>query len=71
MPLTLSSAQPDFEAAFTALLATKREVSEDVDATVRGILADVRRDGDAALVAYTKRFDRLDLEAGRLRVTDA
>jgi histidinol dehydrogenase len=71
MPLNLSTAQPDFEAAFTALLATKREVSEDVDAVVRSILADVRRDGDVALLAFTKRFDRLELDAGRLRVTDA
>ena len=63
VPLRLSSADAGFEEAFTALLATKREVSEDVDATVRAIVADVRARGDAALIAYTNRFDRLDLAA--------
>lgn len=71
MPLHLSTAQPDFEAAFAALLATKREVSEDVDAAVRSILGEIRRDGDKALLAFTERFDRLSLDASRLRVTEA
>ena len=38
MPLRLDSESPDFESRFKALLATKREVSEDVDATVRDIV---------------------------------
>ena len=31
MPLHLTAADPDFESAFVAFLAAKREVSEDVD----------------------------------------
>ena len=42
MPLTLRAADPEFEAAFRALLAAKREVSEDVDAAAAAIIADVR-----------------------------
>ena len=39
MPLRLSTYEADFEAKFTALLAQKREVSEDVDQAVRAIIA--------------------------------
>ena len=65
MPLELATSDPGFEAAFTRFLATKREVSEDVDQAVRAIIAQVRREGDAALVELTRRFDRLDLGADR------
>jgi histidinol dehydrogenase len=59
----------DFEARFTALLGAKREVAEDVEASVRAIVDDVRRRGDAALIDYTRKFDRTTLTADRLRVT--
>ena len=68
VPLFLKSGDPDFESRFMALLATKREVSEDVDATVRAILDDVRARGDAAVIEYTAKFDRLDLTATSMRV---
>ncbi len=68
MPLRLDSAQRDFEARFTDFLAAKREVEEDVDTTVAAILADVRARGDAALIDYTERFDRLHLAPGELRI---
>jgi len=61
MAITLVQAHPDFEARFASLLAAKRESSPDVDATVRDIIARVRAEGDAALVDYTRRFDRADL----------
>jgi len=59
--IRLDSQQDDFETAFTDLLATKREASVDVDATVREIIANVRDHGDTALFDYTRKFDRLDL----------
>ncbi|MDF1722846.1 MAG: histidinol dehydrogenase [Minwuia sp.] len=65
----LDRADPGFEGAFAALLDDKRETSEDVDAVVADIIATVRRDGDAALVSYTQRFDRLELTAEDLRFT--
>ncbi len=61
MAVTLRRSDADFEQRFAAFLTTKREVSADVDATVREIIARVRAEGDAALVDYTKRFDRADL----------
>lgn len=60
MAIRLSNEQADFEIRFAELLAGKREVSEDVDEIVRDILADVQKRGDAAVVDYTKRFDRLE-----------
>ncbi len=69
MVMRLDMNEPDFAARFDALLAMKREVSEEVDTIVRDIIADVIKRGDAALIDYSKRFDRVDLSGG-LRVTD-
>jgi histidinol dehydrogenase len=68
MAMRLDVRDPGFDAAFAALLATKREVSEDVDAVVRDIIASVVKGGDAALIDATRRFDRLELDAARLAV---
>ncbi|MEO0989834.1 MAG: histidinol dehydrogenase [Pseudomonadota bacterium] len=61
MPKYLSTKDETFDSDFRALLAAKREVSEDVDAVVREIVEDVRQRGDDAVIELTKRFDRLDL----------
>ena len=68
MPLRLDTAMRDFGERFADLLATKREVSEDVDAAVRDIIAHVRGRGDAALIDYSQRFDRVDLRTLGLAV---
>ena len=70
-PRWLDSRDPGFSAAFGQLLAMKREVSEDVDHSVRDILADVQARGDVALADYSLRFDRLDLAKMPLRVSAA
>jgi histidinol dehydrogenase len=67
----LVSADPGFAQAFAALLSMKRETDEDVNAQVAGILADVRRRGDAAVIEYTTRFDRLELSPATLRIPQA
>ena len=69
MPLTLNTRDPNFEAAFTALLAAKRESAADVDSVVTAIIDDVAARGDPALVDYTRQFDRLELTAAGLRLT--
>ncbi|RWE23417.1 MAG: histidinol dehydrogenase [Mesorhizobium sp.] len=66
MAITLNQQDPDFEQRFSAFLSTKREVSADVDARVRDIIARVRGEGDKALADYTLRFDKADL--GKLGV---
>ncbi len=72
MAIRLSNKDADFETRFAELLAGKREISEDVDQIVRDILEDVRKRGDAAVVDYTKRFDRLEASSlADLKVTEA
>jgi histidinol dehydrogenase len=71
MPIRLDHRQADFAERFTALLATKREVSPDIDAAARAIVDDVKTRGDAALIEATKKFDRLDVKAGGLRITES
>jgi len=60
---------PDFAERFRGFLAAKRELSEDVSAAAQAIVADVIARGDAALVALSRRFDRVDLDAIGLRVS--
>ncbi|MEM7076647.1 MAG: histidinol dehydrogenase [Pseudomonadota bacterium] len=67
MPKHLTSSDSDFEHAFAALLAAKREDSPDVDAAVADIIETVRTQGDAALIAYTEQFDRVTLTPDQLR----
>ncbi len=71
MVTTLRQADADFEKNFAALLAGKREVSEDVDRAAREIVDRVRREGDSALIEYSLRFDRIDLNKTGIRVTEA
>jgi histidinol dehydrogenase len=69
MPLSLTTAQSDFEARFAAFLAAKRETGEEVDQVVAAILVEVRERGDAAVIDYTERFDRLQLTPQELKIT--
>jgi histidinol dehydrogenase len=71
MPIRLDARAPGFAEKFRAFLDTKREVSADVEQAVRAIIADVAARGDAALIELTKKFDRVDLGAIGLRVTQA
>ncbi len=69
----LSTAQPDFEARFEALLHWSDEQDEAIEQRVAAILADVRARGDAAVLEYTARFDALnvpDMSALELKAED-
>lgn len=71
MPRRLDARAPEFEAAFAALLAEKRETAADIDAAVAEIIDAVRRRGDAALLELTERFDRVKLTEAALRIPAA
>ncbi|HWE78495.1 MAG TPA: histidinol dehydrogenase [Pseudolabrys sp.] len=71
MPQQFDSQAPDFADRFRAFLDAKREASLDVEQTVRAIIADVMARGDAALIDYTRKFDRIDLAETGLRVSAA
>ena len=65
----LSSKQTDFDTQLSALLAFETTQDAQLDATVAAILADVRTRGDAAVLEYTKRFDRFNMaEASALEL---
>ncbi len=71
MPLRLDARSPDFATSFRALLSMKREAAADVDQAAQAIIAEVRATGDAALIGYSRKFDRVDLEKLGLRVEPA
>ena len=62
--IRLDASSPDFAAAFAALVDARREADADVSRDVAAIIADVRARGDGALLDYTRRFDRHDLDQG-------
>lgn len=60
------NAQDDsFQAEFADFLNANIELSADVSATVQKIIADIRENGDAALLKYTQQFDRLDVSSAQ------
>jgi histidinol dehydrogenase len=71
MPVRLDKSSADFAKRFAGFLAMKREVSADIESATRAIVDDVATRGDAALIEATRKFDRLELDAGGLRVTPA
>jgi len=71
MPLRLDSQSADFPTRFRAFLGVKREATQDVEQSVRAIIADVRARGDRALTELTAKYDGVDLAKAGLRVTAA
>jgi histidinol dehydrogenase len=69
MPFRLDAADARFSENFEKLLHMKRETAEDVDVIVRDIIADVVLRGDEALIAFSRRFDRIELTPQTLRIT--
>ena len=55
----LNTADADFEERFRALLHWDMSTDDGVEGDVRNILAEVREKGDAAVLGYTSKFDRL------------
>ena len=55
----LDSTQPDFQARLTQLLQFDDAADAAIEQTVAGILLDVKKRGDAAVLEYTERFDHL------------
>lgn len=71
MPRRMNAAAAGFEREFAAFLAENRDNGVDVVGVVTDILKRVRAEGDAAVLAYTQKFDRVTLTAQTMRVTAA
>ncbi|MGB8883667.1 MAG: histidinol dehydrogenase, partial [Azonexus sp.] len=73
----LATVDTDFTAQMDALLAFEAAADDSIEHTVAAILADVKARGDAAVVEYSNRFDRLtatgmaDLELSRAEMQRA
>lgn len=59
----MDAAVTGFAAELDALLAYDNSTDASVDAAVSEVLREVRRRGDAAVLEYTRRFDRLEAGA--------
>lgn len=59
----LVSRDAGFDAALAALTRYEAAQDDSVEATVRAIIKDVRARGDAALLEYTRRFDRAQADS--------
>ncbi len=67
---TLVTTDADFDAQFQRVLHWSAETDAAIESRVAEILADVRERGDAAVLAYTARFDHLDATTlGALELT--
>ncbi len=71
MARRLNSSDASFDADFKKLLFAKREEGDDVAQVVRGIIADVRAHGDAALVELSNKFDRAGVGQETLKLSAA
>jgi len=56
----MSTGEAGFEAKLAKLLAFESNQDEHIESTVEEILRNVRSRGDAAVLEYTKRFDKLE-----------
>jgi histidinol dehydrogenase len=71
-PLQLNTADAGFEAAFAARLHWSADTDAAIEQRVADILADVQLRGDAAVLAYTQRFDGLQAaDVKALEITQA
>ncbi len=59
----LDSQQAGFQEQLAAVLAFEAGEDEAIDRAAAGILADVRKRGDAAVLEYTQRFDHLQADS--------
>jgi histidinol dehydrogenase len=60
---TLDTRDDSFDADFAALVALDSGVDREIDRIVEAIIDDVRARGDAALLEYTNRFDRVSAKS--------
>ena len=73
----LTTAQENFDAELKQLLAFETAQDDRIEQVVADILRDVKKRGDAAVLEYTERFDRLpaaglgELELGKAELQAA
>jgi histidinol dehydrogenase len=66
----LDSTDSDFQKQLTTLLAFEAETDDAIESAVAKILADVKARGDAAVLEYTVKFDRIPGGASSMAAFD-
>ncbi len=59
----LTTTQADYAQQMEALLAWEGVSDDNVNTVVKNVIADIRQRGDAALVEYTNKFDRMAVDS--------
>ncbi|HYD44722.1 MAG TPA: histidinol dehydrogenase, partial [Phenylobacterium sp.] len=60
---------PDFDRAFRAFVAERRETPPAIEDAVREVLAAVRERGLEAVLEFGRKFDRANVDAANIRVS--
>ena len=67
-----SSTDADFDSKLKALLAFETAQDDSIDEVVAGILKDVKKRGDTAVLEYTNRFDKTNAHSiGELEISQS
>lgn len=66
----VKTTDPGFRKAFDRILQRRGEIEQHVDQAVAEIIRAVRKQGDSAVLRYTKAFDGITLKSSAIEVTD-
>ena len=67
----IKTTDKNFKKSFDKLLGSKRGQSNDNLKIVKSILSDVKKNGDRAVIKYTKKFDKIDFKTTKLKLTSS
>lgn len=65
----IKASDADFDTKLKAFLSVKRDSSIDVQHIVEAIISNVKSKGDAAVLDYTRQFDKVSYEASDLLIS--
>jgi histidinol dehydrogenase len=65
----VKTTDPGFRRVFDRILQRRGEIEQHVEQAVAGIIRDVRKQGDSAIVRYTKTFDGVTLKQSEIEVS--
>ena len=64
----LNTKSKTFKKSLNLILGSKRSQSNDKQNIVKKIINDVRKNGDASLIKYTNKFDKIKLTPSKIRL---
>ena len=70
MSKIINTSEKKFGTRFDQFLNAQREVVENVDSVVAEILLNIKTRGNDALLEYTKKFDRVQVDAASMQFSE-